>query len=283
MADVRIAPANDANVRSFARRRSLDETAARLGIDLAERGTAFAAYDRSEAIGIVFAYPSAQERYVGDLFVESSYRGEGIGGRLLDAALEDAGDVARRVLMDPNEAAAVALALRRGLAPRGVLLEIAGSVPREDALLRMAAGDYRFAVDAVDPVAHRFALDALDAEVRGTTRAEEHARFAREADGLAVFLEGEFVAYAYVWPSGRIGPIATASAAYLTQIFAFAIVTLQRRFGASWCTALVPGEAVRLLRAVLKSGLRIERSMAIAADDPLPDPARYVGFHPMLL
>lgn len=214
--------------------------------------------------------------------MEPSFRNSGIAGQLLDAAFADAGDAARRMLVEPQDGAALVLALRRGLAPQTAVLSTAGPTPREDALLAMAAGDYRFQVDALDPIAHGFALNALDRETRGTTRSEDHARFAQESAGLAVFLDGEFVAYAYVWPSGRIGPVAASSAQYLTQIFAYAIVTLQRTFGASWCTALIPGDAVRLLRAVLRSGLRIERALTLAGDAPLPDPSRYVAFHPLV-
>lgn len=282
MADVTIAPATDDDVRALARRRNSDETTVHLALQLADGGTVWAAYDRSEPIAAVFMHASDEERYVGDLFVEPSFRSGGIAGQLLDAAFADAGDAARRMVVEPQDGAALVLALRRGLAPQTAVLSIAGPTPREDALLAMAAGDYRFQVDALDPVAHGFALNALDRETRGTTRGEDHARFAQEAAGLAVFLDGEFVAYAYVWPSGRIGPIAASSAQYLTQIFAYAIVTLQRTFRASWCTALIPGDAVRLLRAVLRSGLRIERAFTLAADTTLPDPSRYVGFHPLV-
>jgi GNAT superfamily N-acetyltransferase len=282
MADVTIAPATDDDVRALARRRNADETTVRLALQLADCGMAWMAHDRSEPIAAVFTHASDEERYVGDLFVEPSFRNSGIAGQLLDAAFADAGDAARRMLVEPQDGAALVLALRRGLAPQTAVLSIAGPTPREDALLAMAAGDYRFQVDALDPIAHGFALNALDRETRGTTRSEDHARFAQEAAGLAVFLDGEFVAYAYVWPSGRVGPVAASSAQYLTQIFAYAIVTLQRTFGASWCTALIPGDAVRLLRAVLRSGLRIERALTLAGDAPLPDPSRYVAFHPLV-
>ena len=114
---------------------------------------AWAAHDRSEPIAAVFTHASDEERYVGDLFVEPSFRNGGIAGRLLDAAFADAGDAARRMLVEPQDGAALVLALRRGLAPQTAILSIAGPTPREDALLAMAAGDYRFQVDALDPIA----------------------------------------------------------------------------------------------------------------------------------
>jgi hypothetical protein len=162
------------------------------------------------------------------------------------------------------------------------VLRLAGAVPREDALLSMAAGDYRFGVDAIDPVAHEFALDALDRETRGVARPADHRRFARGATGQALFLNGEFVAYAYAWPDGRIGPIASSSAAYLVQLFSYALVTLQRSYGASWCTAFVPASNVRIAGAALRAGLRIQETYVLASDAAPPDLSRYAGFHHLL-
>jgi GNAT superfamily N-acetyltransferase len=285
VSDVDVGPASVDQVRAVQVRRTCDDVGLRLALEFAERGLAWTARDQDDVVGIALVDRSDDERYVGDLFVEPSYRGQGIGARLLDAALasdDDASEPSRRALRDGGERAGLALALRRGLAPRTTVLQVAGSIPREDGLLAMAAGDYRFQVDAIDPAAHAFALNALDRETRGTTRLAEHERFGRSAAGLAFFSDGEFVAYAYAWADGRIGPLATVSSAYVVQIFAYALVTMARTFGASWCSALIPGTNLRLARAALRAGLRIEGSFALSADAELPDLARYAGFHPLL-
>ena len=92
----------------------------------------------------------------------------------------------------------------------------------------------------------------------------------------------ELAGYAYVWESGRIGPIACASAAYAVQFLAFALAALAERYGATWCTMLIPGENVRIARAAAIAGLRIERVLLFAADPAPRDLSRYVGFHEML-
>jgi len=107
------------DVRAIARRRGFDDTAFRLALELAERGTVWAARDQSEVVGIAIAHASEAERYVGELFVEPSYRGQGIGAELLRATFLDADDAARRALLDPNDAASMALGFRNGLAPTG--------------------------------------------------------------------------------------------------------------------------------------------------------------------
>jgi len=282
VSEIAVKRASADDVRAIARRRAFDDVAFRIALELADRGNVWAAHDASEVIGIAIAHSSDEERYVGDLFVEPSYRGQGIGTRLLTEAFAGADDVARTMLLEPAEPAGYALATRHGLGVRGSLLRLAGAIPREEDLARMAAGEYRFQVDALDAEAHAFELNALDREIRGTTRIPDHGYFLRHATGQAFFLNGELVAYAYVWPDGRIGPLACVSQSYLVQIFAYALVTLQRMHNASWCTLLIPGANVRIARAALRAGLRVEQTFLLASDSPHADVSTYLGYHRLL-
>ncbi|MBV9700849.1 MAG: GNAT family N-acetyltransferase [Candidatus Eremiobacteraeota bacterium] len=282
MDDVAIAPATEDDIRAIARRRKFEETAFRVALELTERGTVWAARDAAEIVGIAIAHDSEEERYVGDLFVEPSYRGQGIGRRLLDGAFAGAGEVARSMLLDESDRGAYALAARFGLTASGVVAHLAGAVPREDDLARMAAGDYRFEVAALDLAAHEFALNALDREARGTMRMRDHHYFSREAFGQIFARNGEPIAYAYVWPDGRVGPLACVSPAYLVQVFGYVLVTLRRQYGASWCSVLVPSANLRLTRAALRASLRIQQSFVFAADSPGGAVANYLGFQKLL-
>lgn len=271
------------DVRRVALRRNLDEAAVRLSLQAAEDGRVWLARDAGEAVGIAVASDSEDERYAGDLFVEESYRGQGIGTQLVAAALGDVEDRGRAMLLDPRDSASLALAFRNRLAPRETLLRLAGAIPREEELAKMAAGDYRFEVEAIDPAVHAGVLNELDRQTRGTVRPRDHVEFGLRATGHVFALRGECVGYAYVWPDGRVGPMACASEAYLVQILAYALVTLQRRHSASWCTALVPGSNRRIARAALRAGLRIEETWILAADSFIGNMATYVGYHRLLL
>jgi len=282
VAEIRIEVGASDDARLIQRRRNLDDVAMRLSLESAEQGRVWVARDDQEAVGIAVVRDSDEERYVGDLFVEPSYRGQGIGAALLEAALTDV-DLTRTMLIDPNDAAGVALALRFGLAPRESILRFAGAIPKEEELAKMAAGDYRFQVDTIDPTTHRFALDELDHHARGTTRPGDHAAFALESCGHVFFLNGESVGYAYVWPDGRIGPLACASEAYLVQIFAYALVTLTRTYSASWCTALVPGSNGRIARTALRAGLRVNEMFLLSSDRSSAEFSAYVGCHQLAL
>jgi GNAT superfamily N-acetyltransferase len=279
VADVARATAGD--VRAILRRRRFDDAGFRLALDAADAGTAWVARDDGECIGIAIAFDSEDERYVGDLFVEPSYRGQGIGAQLLAVALDDSDDRDRALLLDSSDPAALALAFRFGVIPGEPILHFTGAIPREEELAKMAAGDYRFAVDAISPGTHVSALDELDCHARGTMRPAAHAGFARDATGHAFFLNGEFVAYAYVWADGRVGALAAASEAYLVQVFAYALVTLQRTYGASWCSLLVPASNRRIARAALRAGLRIDET-AVVGCGLTSSLSNYIGYHRLL-
>ncbi|MGZ3497461.1 MAG: GNAT family N-acetyltransferase [Vulcanimicrobiaceae bacterium] len=279
-----IRPASSDDVAYFARRRWPDEHSRRLYVDLAQIAPngAWVAADEGTPIGIAIAHVLEDEWVLNELFVEPSFQHQGIGWKLLTEVARDAGDVSRSAVLDPQELGGLAFLLRRGVSLQAPLVRIAGKLPHEDDLARMAAGDYRFSTEPLDPVRDRLALNALDREVRGSARPLDHLYFAEHGQSVGFRLNEEFVGYAYAWPSGRVGPIVSASPAYLVQFFAYALVMLHRRFGATWCTALVPGTNVRVVRAAMRAGLSIDAVRLFASDFAAGDLARYVGFHALL-
>jgi GNAT superfamily N-acetyltransferase len=275
--------AKEADVRELAARRFPDEASRRLYISLAEsapRG-AWVARDDATPVGIAFAHELESEWFVSDLYVEPSFRNMGLGWKLLRQATSEPGEVSLAGMIDAQDIGSLAFFLRRGMGLHVPVLRVNGEIPREDDLLQMAAGDYRFQTTALDPHAHGAAIDALDREVRGTARPIDHEGFSQLASGTSFFINNELVGYAYVWPDGRIGPLAAASAAYLEQLFAFALTALGRTYGASWCMALVPGTNVRVMRAAVRVGLQLDEVRIFATDQPQFDLSRYIGFHPL--
>jgi GNAT superfamily N-acetyltransferase len=277
----RIAAASEADVREMALRRWPDEASRHLYISLAAdapRG-AWVAHDEGTPVAIGFAHALESEWFLSELFVEPSFRRQGIGSRILREVARDAGDVSRSGMLDVDDNAGMAFFLRLGVALQVPILRIAGAIPKEDELLPMAAGDYRFSTLPIDPRAHVTILAALDRDARGTGRPHDHAHFAQTATGTLLLINDECVGYVYVWPDGRIGPMVSASSAYLTQFFGFALVSLRRTYDASWCTALVPGSNVRVMRAAVRIGLVLDQVRIFATDVPQIDLSRYIGYH----
>jgi GNAT superfamily N-acetyltransferase len=278
MSEVRIERASVDDVRAIQSRRQVDDLTMRLSLVSADGSTAWIARDDDAVIALAACDSMEEERYLGDVYVAPSFRSHGIGTRLVEAAFEDSGEATRAVVVDLADVSGVALALQFGLPHHEVVLGLSGSIPKEDALAAMAAGDYRFEVSTLDPLGHTFALNALDRETRGAVRPEAHRIWSAAATGQAFFNQGEFVGYAYVWPDGRIGPCAVASGAYARQIFAFCLLSLRRVYRASWCALVVPASNLRVTRAALRAGLRIDQTFAIARD-ARSELERYVGFH----
>src|SRR5579863_5655818 len=276
-----LARANEQDVAEIARRRWSDSETRRLYLYLASAAPngAWVARDEGTAIGIAIAHQLETEWYLSDLFVEPSFRGQGLGRRLLAEAARDAGDVTRSGFLDPAELAGIAFFTRQRVAARIPILRVAGRIPKEEQLAALAAGAHRFETEPLDPVRHRFALDALDRETRGSARPADHLYLGSNADGSAFSINGELVGYAYVWPDGTVGPLASFSPSYIVPFFAFGMIALARKHGASWCRALVPAINVRVARAALDVGLKVEGLQLFARDSDDMDMSRYVGYH----
>ncbi|MDQ6933593.1 MAG: GNAT family N-acetyltransferase [Candidatus Eremiobacteraeota bacterium] len=284
LAETDVVPALALDLAYFAQRRWNDEQSSALWQYLAQSAPngAWVAKDAGDSIGIALPHALEEEWFLADLFVEPSFRGQGIGMRLLSEAARNAEDVARSGLAPMDAVDALAFLVHRGLPLHAPVFVLRGDIPHENELLRMASGDYRFATQAIDLQVHRGALNALDREIRGAARPLDHHYFASNAHGVAFLLHGEFVAYTYVWPNGRIGPMCASSAAYLRQLFAFALVALRQVYDARWCTALVPGSNIRVMRTGVRAGLRIDAASIFASDGIAFDLSRYIGFHPLL-
>jgi GNAT superfamily N-acetyltransferase len=280
-----IGPATPEEVAYFARRRTQNEHDFQLYTDLAHVAPngVFVARDEGAPIGIAIPHALEDEWFLSELFVEPSFRARGIGLELLNAAAGELGDATRSGILDPAQLDGLAFYARRAVPLHTPLLEVSGAIPHASELERMAAGEYRFGADPIDPMAHAAALNQLDREVRGSARPQDHLYFADNAKGYVFTLGAELAGYAYVWPSGRIGPMAAASPAYFVQMLAYALAALHGSYSAQWCTLLVPGVNTRILRAMMRARLRIEGLRIFASDAGTLDLTRYVGFHTLLL
>lgn len=279
-----IGPATPEEVAYFARRRTQNEHEYRLYTDLAHVAPngVFVARDEGAPIGIAIAHAMEDEWFLSELFVEPSFRARGIGLELLIAATGEPGDSTRSGILDPAQLDGLAFYARRAVPLNTPLLEVSGAIPHASELERMAAGEYRFGADAIDAMAHAAALNQLDREVRGTARPQDHLYFTDNAKGFVFTLGVELAGYAYVWPSGRIGPMASTSPAYLVQMLAYALAAVRGTYSAEWCTLLVPGMNTRILRATMRARLQIVSSLIFATDATSLDLTRYVGLNSLL-
>jgi GNAT superfamily N-acetyltransferase len=284
VSEIIVARAHEEEVAVVARRRFPDSETRKLYLHLAATAPngAWVARDQGTVIGIALTHALETEWCLSDLFVEPSFRGQGLGERLLGAAVRDSGEVSRAGFLDPAQLGGVAFFARHRVAARAPVLRLAGKIPKEEQLAALAAGAHRFQTDPLDPVRHRYALDGLDRETRGSARNDDHLYFVSNATGSIFSINGEIVGYAYVWPDGTIGPLASASPSYEVPFFAFCMVALARSQGASWCRALVPALNTRVAYAACDVGLKIESVGLFASDNEMMDLSRYIGYRELL-
>jgi GNAT superfamily N-acetyltransferase len=211
------------------------------------------AVEGDRILGFGAALARGDSWFLSSLFVRSEAQGRGVGTALLEAVWGE-GFRHRRTLTDAIQPVSNGLYGRRGLIPATPALHIGGRPEAADGRLEPAVAD-------------RETLAALDLAAYGFDRATDHAYWERHARRTLWLRGGEPVAYAYVFPGGRIGPLAGRSG----EDAAAALQAELARLDAA--SLVVPGSCGELVAAALGSGLRIVRVpgiLLLSAGTPPP-------------
>ena len=115
-------------------------------------------------------------------------------------------------------------------------------------------------------------VDALDRDVRGIARPQDHAFWRREASGLAYRRDGAPAGYVYVWPDGKVGPGAVRDPVDMPAILGAA----RSRTEAS-VTVAVPSTNWSALRDLVREGFSPSGTSTFMASRPMPDGSRYLS------
>jgi GNAT superfamily N-acetyltransferase len=198
--------------------------------------------------GRVAAFAAALVRgdswFLASLFVLPEHQGRGLGTRLLDAVWGES-HPRRLTLTDSIQLVSNGLYARRGLVPATPMLHLAGRVRA------VAAPGLELEPEAVDDGA----LAALDRAAYGFDRAPDHAHWSRHARATVWTRGGEPVAYSYVSPHGRIGPLAGRDG----PLAAAALGAELARLRDAHAEVVAPGSSTELVEAALAAGLRFTR------------------------
>jgi ribosomal protein S18 acetylase RimI-like enzyme len=218
-------------------------------------------------------------RFLTDLFVRPEAQDQGLGQELLDRAMP--ADGRRHATLSSRDPRAQALYIRSGMRPRfpHFILEAEAERIRELETDGVEVGP----ADASDP-----ALVAMDAEIGGRLRPEDHADWVGSTTaGVPLWLDrgGEHVGYAYVRlrsPAFLRHPdwATVAPAGACTDEGAAGVVLAAVGWAASRAPGVtlgVPGPHPALGR-LLDAGFRITyvELFLSSSDEPFTDPGRYV-------
>jgi GNAT superfamily N-acetyltransferase len=216
----------------------------------------FVAEDAGRIVAFVAALARADTWFLSSLFVLPEVQGRGLGRRLLERAWGD-GYRRRLTLTDAIQPVSNGLYTGLGLVPSTPVLHLEGQA-RPDARSGLEAA-------STEPSA----LAALDRAAYGFDRAIDHAYWGAEPGRGTLWLRaGEPCAYSYVWPGGRIGPVAGVDGAAAAD--ALRAELTQARGGPAG--VVVPGSAAPLVRAAVAGGLRFARppGLLLLAGDAVP-------------
>lgn len=201
--------------------------------------------------------------FLSQLWVLPERHASGIGAMLLDEALQwGRGSSAFSVVSSPHPPAQL-LYLRASLFPLFTVHEMTGShaPPPEppEGVRRLEESDQAW-------------IDALDREVRGTARPEDHAWWRGRARGLTVARDGGPVGYVYVGEGGRIGPGAARRPTDVPLL-----IRAARHVAGGPVTFSVPSSNWVALSDLVRAGFAPFGSTTFMASRPLGDGARYLS------
>jgi GNAT superfamily N-acetyltransferase len=246
------------------RRHAFDPPGAPLEVFAAQHGhllehdaeRCLVADDGGRVVGFAAALARGDDAwFLASMFIRPEHQGRGLGRRLLAGVW--GGDHARRfTLTDSIQPVSNGLYASRGLVPATPALRFTGTPARPT----------KTALEPVEPDDGAFAL--LDLAGYGFDRELDH-RFWRHDGAATLWLRsGEPVAYSYVFPGGRIGPVAAVDGPTAAEAVA---AELARRDGE--VGLIVPGTCSEVVLACVAAGLRLSGPpglLLLAAGTPLP-------------
>ncbi len=197
------------------------------------------------------------------LWVLPDRHASGIGSSLLDEALAwGRGASAFTVVASPHPAAQL-MYLRASMFPLWMQHEMTGS----DAPVPEVP-------DGIEPLREEDQgwVDALDREVRGAARPEDHAFWRREARGLRLRRGDAPAGYVYVWANGKVGPGAAWDARDIPRVLRGA-----RHEAGGPVSFAVPSSNWAAMGELVRDGFAPFGTNMFMASRPIGDGSRYLS------
>jgi GNAT superfamily N-acetyltransferase len=230
---------------------------------LLQTGTVIVAEEDEGPVGFAAAIVRDGVWFLSQLWVLPRHHAGGIGSALLDEALAaGTGCRAFTVVASPHPAA-LTLYMRASMYPMFTQLDMfgGGAPPRPPEGIR-----------ALTPEDGPW-IDALDREVRGAARPEDHAVFtAWGGSGHVLERDGTALGYVYAFPDGKVGP----GAAHRPEDVPL-LLSAARSIVGGPITIAVPGTNWTALRELVRAGLAPAGSNTFMSSVPIGDGARYLS------
>lgn len=239
------------------------------------------AEDAGEILGFAFSWVCGDLWFLAELFVSPDHQGRGIGNELLKRTSDHArksGATTKALITFAFNTVSQGLYIRHGMFPRLPISNF--SVTHDDLMKRLPDAPLSYA-PIEDDLSHLRWVTRIDEEVLGVSR-EKHHRHLIKDSGLngVIFSSGnENIGYAYISPSGHIGPLGVAQPRLLGAAFETAL-HLAAKSGSSQVSAFLPGTSEMALDIAVKHGMRMTLPMVLVSTHDLGNWTQYLPRNP---
>lgn len=244
----------------------------------------FVAEDAGRVIGATYSWVRGHLWFLSHLFILPEYQGRGVGKALLKKTLRHSaqkGITTRCVITMAFNTSSISLYMRNGMFPvQNILLfGVSG--------FHISPGceDYSLAYAYADPASgDGDGLHAIDEEVLGFRRPAHHRYFTEDRRVPCLLFRNRSsdpIAYAYLWPDGRIGPVAATREAPFDVILSTAIREAQGR--SPHLSMMIPGTNTGAVGTALKLGFTVKLSYILLSSCPFGSWGQYLFHSPGLM
>lgn len=229
-------------------------------------------------VGFGFSWVCGKLWYLAQLFIRPDLQASGVGQELMvrTSGLAACHGATNRALITLGyNMKSTGLYLRNGLFPREPLFRLAA--PEPGVRSRLPVSDYA-AVPMAQPADW---VGELDEAVLGFRRASHHRFLQGSGAARAVQIEhaGRPVGYAYVAPTGHVGPLAIHPSTDARQVV-LAVVHGAMEGKPGQLSMNVPGKAEHVMQTLLELGFRLEEPMVLMSAEPFGDWRHYLPRDP---
>ncbi len=234
-----------------------------------------------ETVGFAFSWVCGELWFLAELFISPAHQGHGIGNELLRRTSEQgrkSGASVRALITFPFNLVSQALYIRHGMFPRLPIYNV--GINRETLAGRLS-GPRLQARPLEDNAAHLGELKRIDSRVLGASREKHHRFLIHDSATRALLLHSgsDCVGYAYIGPTGHIGPLAVINPAAADAAFRTAL-GVAADSNAPQVSAFIPGSAQTILGAAVGLGMRMALPMVLASTRDFGDWTRYLPRNP---
>jgi GNAT superfamily N-acetyltransferase len=244
----------------------------------------FVAEESGRIIGAAFSWIRENLWFLSHLFILPQYQGKGVGKNLLARTLEysKTNNISTHcVITMAFNTSSVSLYLQNRMYPlQSIFLFTAAGKTKS-----LSSHDDAISCEYADSASwNRQVFNSIDREVLGFSRPGHHRYFVEDQKIPCLLFRdksGDPAAYAYVWPDGRIGPVAALREAPFEQILRMAVGHAEKY--ATHLTMMIPGANTEAMEAALAMGFRIRLPYVLLSSRPFGSWSSYLFHSPGLM